>query len=125
MRLRERARVSAALAQCALIRCRRELRLDLLNLLPDKINHKSFAWREMPSRWITSSSAAIVQFRSDGRTRGSQSNQGAPSMGLVRFALRFPHTFYVVAGLMLFVGSSAILITPKDIYPKINIPWSR
>jgi len=43
-------------------------------------------------------------------------------MGIVRFALRFPHTFYVLAGLMLFLGSSAILVTPKDIFPPINIP---
>ena len=43
-------------------------------------------------------------------------------MGVVRFALRFPHTFYVVAGLMLFLGVSAILVTPKDIFPNINIP---
>jgi hypothetical protein len=43
-------------------------------------------------------------------------------MGIVRFALRFPHTFYVVAGLMLFLGGSAILVTPKDIFPPINIP---
>ena len=43
-------------------------------------------------------------------------------MGIVRFALRFPHTFYVVAGLMLFLGCSAILVTPKDIFPNINIP---
>ncbi len=43
-------------------------------------------------------------------------------MGIVRFALRFPHTFYVLAGLMLFLGCSAILTTPKDIFPAINIP---
>src|ERR1700741_4284075 len=43
-------------------------------------------------------------------------------MGIVRFALRFPHTFYVLAGLMLFLGGSAILVTPKDIFPNINIP---
>jgi multidrug efflux pump subunit AcrB len=43
-------------------------------------------------------------------------------MGIVRFALRFPHTFYVLAGLMLFLGVSAILVTPKDIFPTINIP---
>ena len=43
-------------------------------------------------------------------------------MGIVRFALRFPHTFYVLAGLMLFLGCSAILVTPKDIFPAINIP---
>jgi multidrug efflux pump subunit AcrB len=43
-------------------------------------------------------------------------------MGIVRFALRFPHTFYVLAGLILFLGCSAILVTPKDIFPSINIP---
>ena len=43
-------------------------------------------------------------------------------MGIVRFALKFPHTFYVLAGLMLFLGGSAILVTPKDIFPPINIP---
>jgi multidrug efflux pump subunit AcrB len=43
-------------------------------------------------------------------------------MGIVRFALRFPHTFYVLAGLILFLGISAIFVTPKDIFPAINIP---
>jgi multidrug efflux pump subunit AcrB len=43
-------------------------------------------------------------------------------MGKGRFALKFPHTFYVLAGLMLFLGGSAILVTPKDIFPEINIP---
>jgi multidrug efflux pump subunit AcrB len=43
-------------------------------------------------------------------------------MGIVKFALRFPHTFYVLAFLMLFLGGSAILVTPKDIFPAINIP---
>ena len=53
MRLRKRARISAALAQGALTRTRRKLGLDLLNLLPDKVHHKTRAWREMPSRWKT------------------------------------------------------------------------
>jgi multidrug efflux pump subunit AcrB len=43
-------------------------------------------------------------------------------MGIVRFALKFPHTFYVLAALMLFLGCSAILVTPKDIFPAIDIP---
>ena len=51
-RLRERARVSAALTQCAHIRCRFKLRLNLSKLLPDKIHHKTCAWREMSSGWI-------------------------------------------------------------------------
>jgi multidrug efflux pump subunit AcrB len=43
-------------------------------------------------------------------------------MGIVKFALKFPHTFYVLAFLMLFLGGSALLVTPKDIFPNINIP---
>ena len=43
-------------------------------------------------------------------------------MGIVKFALRFPHTFYVVAVLILFLGISAIVTTPTDIFPQINIP---
>lgn len=43
-------------------------------------------------------------------------------MGLVRFALRFPHTFYVVAALILFLGFAAIKSMPTDIFPEINIP---
>ena len=43
-------------------------------------------------------------------------------MGLVRFALRFPHTFYVLAALMLFLGASAVVTAPKDIFPPVNIP---
>jgi multidrug efflux pump subunit AcrB len=43
-------------------------------------------------------------------------------MGIVKFALKFPHTFYVLAFMMLFLGGSALLVTPKDIFPNINIP---
>ncbi len=43
-------------------------------------------------------------------------------MGIVRFALKYPHTFYVLAGLMLFLGISAIVVAPKDIFPSIDIP---
>ena len=43
-------------------------------------------------------------------------------MGIVRFALRFPHTFYVVAALILFLGVTAVAETPTDIFPEINIP---
>jgi multidrug efflux pump subunit AcrB len=43
-------------------------------------------------------------------------------MGIVRFALRFPHTFYVVAALILFLGFAAIRSMPTDIFPQINIP---
>src|ERR1700722_17715205 len=52
MRLRERARLGAALARGALIRFLCKLRLDLPDLLPDEIQHETRAWREMPSRRI-------------------------------------------------------------------------
>ena len=43
-------------------------------------------------------------------------------MGIVRFALRLPHTFYVLAALILFLGATAILSMPTDIFPEIDIP---
>ena len=43
-------------------------------------------------------------------------------MGIVRFALRFPHTFYVLAALIVFLGALAIKTMPADIFPEINIP---
>src|SRR5258707_5662343 len=43
-------------------------------------------------------------------------------MGLVRFALRLPHTFYVLAALIVFLGISAVTTMPTDIFPEINIP---
>src|ERR1700735_893273 len=43
-------------------------------------------------------------------------------MGIVRFALKFPYTFHVLAAFILFVGVSAIAVMPEDIFPEINIP---
>ncbi len=43
-------------------------------------------------------------------------------MGIVRFALKFPHTFFVVAALILVLGVSAIVSMPTDIFPEIDIP---
>jgi multidrug efflux pump subunit AcrB len=43
-------------------------------------------------------------------------------MGIVRFALRFPYTFYVLAALIVFLGATAIRATPTDIFPQIDIP---
>src|SRR5438309_3077025 len=43
-------------------------------------------------------------------------------MGIVRFALKFPHTFYVLAALIVFLGVTAIRGTPTDIFPEIRIP---
>src|SRR5499427_10461198 len=43
-------------------------------------------------------------------------------MGIVRFALRFPHTFYIVAALILFLGGVASYTMRRDIFPEIRIP---
>src|ERR1700732_2461806 len=43
-------------------------------------------------------------------------------MGIVRFALKFPYTFYVLAAFIVFLGASAITVMPEDIFPEINIP---
>jgi multidrug efflux pump subunit AcrB len=43
-------------------------------------------------------------------------------MGIVRFALRLPHTFYVLVLLILFLGGIAVTTMPTDIFPQINIP---
>src|SRR6201981_1002120 len=43
-------------------------------------------------------------------------------MGIVRFALKFPYTFYVLAVFIVFLGGSAIMVMPEDIFPEINIP---
>src|SRR5580693_2974378 len=52
----------------------------------------------------------------------SADNKTEREMGIVRFALRFPYTFYGVATLILFFGLSAIAVMPIDIFPEINIP---
>ena len=43
-------------------------------------------------------------------------------MGIVRFALRWPYTFYVLALLVCFLGVTAIRVMPADIFPAIDIP---
>jgi multidrug efflux pump subunit AcrB len=43
-------------------------------------------------------------------------------MDIVRFALRFPYTFFTLAALILFLGISAIVVMPTDIFPNIDIP---
>src|ERR1700754_4581541 len=42
-------------------------------------------------------------------------------MGIVRFALKFPYTFYILAALIMFLGVSAMAVMPEDIFPEINI----
>lgn len=43
-------------------------------------------------------------------------------MWIVRLALRRPYTFVVLAILLLLAGPLAILRTPTDIFPSIDIP---
>ena len=43
-------------------------------------------------------------------------------MWIVQLALRRPYTFIVLALLILIVGPLAIMRTPTDIFPSINIP---
>ncbi len=43
-------------------------------------------------------------------------------MWIVRLALRRPYTFIVMAIVIMILGCLAILRTPKDIFPNINIP---
>src|SRR5438552_725591 len=58
------------------------------------------------------------------RVSGASYNRGKEPdrMGIVRFALRFPHTFYVVAALILFLGGVASYTMRTDIFPEIRIP---
>src|SRR6202163_4008264 len=43
-------------------------------------------------------------------------------MGIVRFALLWPYTFFVLALLILFLGITAFRSMPADIFPEIDIP---
>src|SRR5437868_7071139 len=43
-------------------------------------------------------------------------------MGIVRFSLRWPYTFYVLALLIVFLGITALRSMPADIFPEIDIP---
>ncbi|MGL6036734.1 MAG: efflux RND transporter permease subunit, partial [Legionella sp.] len=43
-------------------------------------------------------------------------------MWLVRIALSRPYTFIVLALMLLIIGPLAIIRTPTDIFPDINIP---
>ena len=43
-------------------------------------------------------------------------------MSIVRFALKYPYTFYVLAAFILFVGVSEIIVMREDIFPEIKIP---
>jgi multidrug efflux pump subunit AcrB len=41
-------------------------------------------------------------------------------MGIVRFALKFPHAFFVLAALILVLGVSTLVSMPTDIFPEIK-----
>ncbi len=43
-------------------------------------------------------------------------------MGLVKFALKFRVTFYVIAVLIMLAGGGAAFVMPRDVLPEVNIP---
>src|SRR5579875_1504834 len=43
-------------------------------------------------------------------------------MLLVRYALKFRVTFYVLSVLILLAGIGAAIVMPKDVLPEVNIP---
>ncbi|MGA2124853.1 MAG: efflux RND transporter permease subunit [Xanthobacteraceae bacterium] len=43
-------------------------------------------------------------------------------MGLVKYALKFRVSFYVLSVLILFLGLGAVVVMPKDVFPSVNIP---
>jgi multidrug efflux pump subunit AcrB len=64
-----------------------------------------------------------VERKSESESEGAEGNETEDiEMGIVRFALRFPYTFYVLAAFIVLVGASVITIMPRDIFPEINIP---
>src|SRR5580704_9379472 len=60
------------------------------------------------------------------RQRNSQisayARNWSAAMWIVRVALRRPYTFIVLALLLGIIGPLAVLRTPTDIFPNINIP---
>ncbi|WP_250528178.1 hypothetical protein [Caballeronia sp. GAWG2-1] len=67
------------------------------------------------------------------KLRSTQPHAGAPVrhskpletvMRIVRLALKRPHTYIVLAVLLVILGSVAIVRTPTDIFPIVSIGWS-
>jgi multidrug efflux pump subunit AcrB len=60
------------------------------------------------------------------RVSTPRENRGEPGektiVGIVKLALRRPYTFIVMALLIMIFGVAAVLRTPTDIFPSINIP---
>jgi hypothetical protein len=70
---------------------------------------------------------AVLSQLEQGRKKVSNANYvarkiGAKTMWIVRLALRRPYTFVVMSILILVMGGLAIVRTPTDIFPNINIP---
>jgi hypothetical protein len=42
-------------------------------------------------------------------------------MGIVRFASKFPYTFYVLSAFIVFLGVTAIAVMPEDTFAEIDI----
>src|SRR5271169_5452883 len=55
-------------------------------------------------------------------TVDSQTDGKRKPMWIVRLALRRPYTFVVVSILIVIMGGLAIVRTPTDIFPNIDIP---
>src|SRR5580700_6084001 len=66
--------------------------------------------------------AVVLVFKTHDCPRPHDRKTRSRSMGIVRFALRFTHTFYVVAALIVFLGVIAVRTMPADIFTEINIP---
>jgi len=43
-------------------------------------------------------------------------------MGLVKYALKFRVSFYVLGILILALGAASVIVMPKDVLPEVNIP---
>ncbi len=43
-------------------------------------------------------------------------------MGLIKFALKYRVTFYVMSVLIMLAGGGAAVMMPKDVLPDVNIP---
>src|SRR6201994_1509760 len=82
---------------------------------PDRTTSAAMEGDDLPSK-------TVLKQPSSSHKDVRQPNHRELNMGLVRFALRFPHTFYVLAALILFLGVASIRSMPTDIFPEINIP---
>ena len=85
----------------------------------DRANHRNPS-KVNPGRLTISATTVVLD--PSGPHFARQEKGTGQDMGIVRFALRFPHTFYVVAALIVFLGVVASRTMPTDIFPEIRIP---